>query len=150
MARPPEFETPDELEKVFEKYIQSRIDPEKKVNFVSITDFCYFADIGQSTFYDYGKKPGFRTIIKRIQQFVFAKWEKQLFMPGRNTTGAIFWLKNFAGMADKQEVQHNVSGQIEHTKKLQKLPDGQLQQLNQLADAIDVTPEKEEAQNDSD
>jgi hypothetical protein len=129
---------------------EKMIQEDKKMSYTGIFDICGFLNITTRTWRNYRERSTHFPVIKRAEEKIYANWAQNLFFPGRNTTGAIFYLKNFAGMADKQEVQHNVSGQIEHTKKLQKLPDGQLQQLNQLADAIDVTPEKEEAQNDSD
>ena len=149
MARPKKFKTPEDLEDTFQKYIEDRIDPEKKTNFVSITDFCYFAGIGRSTFYDYEKKPRFRTIIKRIQLFIFSKWERQLFMPGQPDSGPIFWLKNFAGMADKQEISVNKQEQLPGETNLDQLPKEKLDKLSaafealeEKENAIDVTPEE--------
>ncbi len=146
MARPPKFNNPEELEKVFDEYKNNRIDPDKKINFVSIVDFCNFADIGQSTFYDYEKKPGFRQVIKRIRSFIVSIWEQQLLLPGRNTTGAIFWLKNFGGMADKVEHQHSGSIEHQHQPKLDNLSDDQLELLKSAFnddEPIDVTPEED-------
>ena len=138
MVRPLKYETPEDLEEVFEDYLEDRIDPEKKVNFVSITDFCYFANMDRRTFYNYEQRSGYSPIIKRIRQFIYSKWEKQLFMPGQPDAGPIFWLKNFAGMADKIEHQH--SGQIDHdhsSSLLDGMSEDQLQVLKSAADDQD-------------
>src|SRR5690554_3425496 len=112
MARPVKY-APEELEKKIHEYFNERIDSEKKINFVSITDLCYFLDIDRQTFYNYKERPGYSAAVKKAEQAIISIWEQQLFLPGRNTTGAIFYLKNFGGMADK--VEHQVSGRIQHT-----------------------------------
>lgn len=130
---------PDELEKAIDDYFQIKIDKEKRINFVSIVDLCRFLDIDRSTFYRYKNKPEYATAIKKAENTIISLWEQQLMLPGRNTTGAIFWLKNFGGMADRVEHQHQVSGQIDHNKveKLDQLDDDTLQQLAKAVDMIE-------------
>jgi len=148
MARPPKY-TPEELEKKIDEYFQDRIDPRKKMNFVSIVDLCYFLGIDRATFYRYRERPGYATVTKKAEQAIITIWERQLFSPGRNTTGAIFWLKNFGGMADRVEHQH--TGQIQHqhtaSMRLDQIPDDTLllltralEALEEKERAIDVTP----------
>lgn len=149
MARPYKYSV-EELENKIDDYFEDRTDPEKKINFVSITDLCYFLDVDRSTFYRWKNKSGYATIVKKAEQAIISVWEQQLMLPGRNTTGAIFWLKNFAGMSDKVEHQH--SGQVEHNHrpqldnisqdKLEKL-NAALEEIEEDNNVIDVTPEEE-------
>ena len=152
MARPPKY-TPEELEKAIDDYFQAKLDKDKKINFVSIVDLCRFLDIDRTTFYNYKNKSDYSTAVKKAENTIISLWEQQLMLPGRNTTGAIFWLKNFGGMADRVEHQHQVSGQIDHNKvdKLEELDEKTLQQLSKAVDmieqrqnAVDVEPEEEE------
>ena len=130
---------PDELAAAINDYFQAKLDKEKKINFVSIVDLCRFLDIDRSTFYRYKNKPEYATAIKKAENTIISLWEQQLFLPGRNTTGAIFWLKNFGGMADRVEHQHQVSGQIDHNKvdRLEELDEKTLQQLSKAVDMIE-------------
>jgi hypothetical protein len=100
-------------------------------------------------------------VIKKAEERIYANWVEQLFYPGRNSTGAMFYLKNNAGWADKIEHQHKGKIEHKHTAALEELPAEQLEQLNSALEAldkenntIDVTPEKEQiegkAQNDRD
>src|SRR5690606_22420656 len=92
----------------------------------------------------------YSSITKKARDRIIAVWEEQLFYPGRNSSGAIFYLKNFGGMADK--VEHTHHGQIEHrhqhaasledlsTEQLQTIT-AALEALQREKEAIDVTPE---------
>lgn len=144
--------TPDELTAAIDDYFQARINKEKKINFVSIVDLCRFLDIDRSTFYNYKNKSAYSTAVKKAESTIISLWEQNLFLPGRNTTGAIFYLKNYGGMADKVEHQHQISGSIDHNKvnKLEELDDKTLQQLSKAVDmieqrqnAVDVDVEEE-------
>ena len=148
MARPVKY-TPEELEKKIDEYFQERLDKKKKINFCSIRDLCSYLEIDRQTFYNYKERPGYSAITKKAEDMILTAWEQQLFLPGRNTTGAIFYLKNFGGMADK--VEHQVSGRIQHTHaaRLDQVDQDTLQQLSAVVQAlregqeqkaIDVTP----------
>lgn len=149
MARPRKYNSPEELKKDIDAYFEDRFSGDEKIHFCSIVDLCNYLGIGRKTFYRYGNRDGYDTIIKEAKNKIISVWEQQLMLPGRNTTGAIFWLKNFAGMADKVEHQH--SGRIEHDHRpaLDDLPADKLEQLSDALqaldeppeDAIDVTPE---------
>ena len=141
MGRPMKY-TKNELEQKVNNYFEKRLNTEKKVNFCSIRDLCRFLDIDNQTFYNYKKRPGYSAILKRAENKIISVWEQQLMLPGRNTVGAIFYLKNYGGMADK--VEH------EHRPKLDDLPQDKLEQLAAaLGDldqdnVIDVTPDGED------
>jgi len=151
VARPFKY-TPEELEKKVNEYFQKKEEEsrEDKLVFCSIRDLANFLNIDLQTFYNYDSRPGYSNITKRARERIIAVWEQQLFFPGRNTTGAIFYLKNFGDMVDK--VEHNHSGQIEHrhqhTARLEDLSTEQLQTitaaleaLQREKEAIEVTPE---------
>ncbi|MFP4661956.1 MAG: terminase small subunit [Halanaerobiales bacterium] len=149
MARPVKY-TPEELSNAIDEYWKDRINPDNKINFVSIVDLCNYLEIDRQTFYNYKNKPSYSTAIKKAESRIISIWEQQLMLPGRNTTGAIFYLKNYGGMADK--VEHRHSGQIEHkhSARLEDLPDNQLQKLSEALElieqqdnTIDITPEND-------
>ena len=151
MARPYKY-TPEELEVKIDEYFRKKEkeSQEDKLVFCSIRDLANFLKIDLQTFYNYDSRPNYSDIIKRARERIIAVWEQQLFFPGRNTTGAIFYLKNFGNMVDK--VEHNHSGQIEHrhqhiasleslsTEQLQTIT-AALEALQREKEAIDITPE---------
>ena len=158
MARPFKY-TPEQLEKKIDEYFQKkeREGREDKLVFCSIRDLANYLKIDLQTFYNYDSRPGYSDITKRARERIIAVWEQQLFYPGRNTTGAIFYLKNFGNMADK--VEHTHHGQIEHrhqhaariedlsTEQLRTIT-AALEALQREREAIDITPEKLEDQTD--
>ena len=151
MARPYKY-TPEKLEKKIDEYFKKKEkeSEEKKLVFCSIRDLASFLDIDLQTFYNYDSRPGYSNITKKARDRIIAVWEQQLFYPGRNSSGAIFYLKNFGNMADK--VEHSHHGQIEHkhqhaariedlsTEQLQTIT-AALEALQREKDSIDVTPE---------
>ena len=156
MARPYKY-TPEELEVKIEEYFRKKEKEsrEKKLVFCSIRDLASFLKIDLQTFYNYDSRPGYSDITKKARNRIIAVWEQQLFYPGRNSSGAIFYLKNFGGMADK--VEHTHHGQIEHkhqhaariedltTEQLQTIT-AALEALQREREAIDITAEKLEDQ----
>ena len=151
MGRPFKY-TPEELERKIDEYFKKKEkeSEEKKLVFCSIRDLASFLDIDLQTFYNYDSRPGYSNITKKARDRIIAVWEQQLFYPGRNSSGAIFYLKNFGNMADK--VEHSHHGQIEHkhqhaariedlsTEQLQTIT-AALEALQREKDSIDVTPE---------
>ena len=156
MARPFKY-TPEELERKINEYFKKKEKEgkEKKLVFCSIRDLANFLKIDLQTFYNYDSRPDYSSITKKAKDRIIAVWEEQLFFPGRNSSGAIFYLKNFGNMVDK--VEHNHHGQIEHrhqhTARIEDLSTEQLQTitaaleaLQREKEAIDVTPERIEDQ----
>ena len=131
--------TPEDLQKGVEEYFVEKNDTEKKLKFCSITDLCRFLGIDRETFYRYKKKPEYAAAVKRAENVIISVWEEQLFYPGRNAVGAMFYLKNYGGMADKVEHQHIISGQIDHNQvnKLEQLDQETLEQLGKAVDMIE-------------
>ena len=158
MARPFKY-TPEKLEAKIDEYFKKKEKEgkEKKLVFCSIRDLASFLEIDLQTWYNYDSRPGYSDIIKKARDRIIAVWEQQLFYPGRNSSGAIFYLKNFGGMADK--VEHTHHGQIEHrhqhaariedlsTEQLQTIT-AALEALQREKDSIDVTPKSIEDQAD--
>src|SRR5690554_4336209 len=158
MARPYKY-TPEELEAKIDEYFRKKEKEgkEKKLVFCSIRDLASFLDIDLQTWYNYDSRPDYSSITKKAKDRIIAVWEQQLFYPGRNSSGAIFYLKNFGDMSDK--VEHTHHGQIEHrhqhAARLEDLSTEQLQTitaaleaLQREKEAIDVTPESIEDQAD--
>ncbi len=156
MARPFKY-TPEQLERKIDEYFQKKEKEgkEKKLVFCSIRDLASFLKIDLQTWYNYDSRSDYSSITKKARDRIIAVWEEQLFFPGRNSSGAIFYLKNFGGMADK--VEHTHHGQIEHrhqhaariedlsTEQLQTIT-AALEALQREKEAIDVTPESIEGQ----
>jgi hypothetical protein len=157
--------TPDKLAKKIKQYFnmkeKKRKDENKTLMYTSIFDVCSFLEITTRTWRNYRQRPEHFPVIKKAEERIYANWVEQLFYPGRNSTGAMFYLKNNAGWADKIEHQHKGKIEHKHTAALEELPAEQLEQLNSALEAldkenntIDVTPEKEQiegkAQNDRD
>ena len=141
MARPPKY-TPDTLEKEINTFFDELEAKEGKTNAPTLYDLADYLDIDRSTLFRYEQRDGYAKIMKRARNRIIGWWVRQLAIPGRPTTGVIFYLKNVAGWSDKREVQHNVKGQIEHTKEVQKLEDHQVERLN---DALEALEDKENA-----
>lgn len=142
---------PEALEKSLKKYFAGKEEEKKqrKLVYMSIYDVCTFLDISHDTWGRYEKNPAYAEVIKRARTKIINNWVPNLYFPGRNATGAIFYLKNVANMSDN--VIHRLQAKIEHehTHKLDELPLQQLQQLNAALDAleqpiIDVTPDQPE------
>ena len=135
MGRPPKYPV-DDLEKAIADYFKKKADEKKarnkKLIYMSIYDLCSFLDISRQTWYNYKNKPEYLDLIKRTEAKIFSNWVEQLFYPGRNSTGAIFYLKNAAGWADKlqHQHQHKLSGQVEHIQKLDEIDPDKLSQLS--------------------
>ena len=156
MARPFKY-TPEKLEAKIEEYFKKKEKEsrEKKLVFCSIRDLASFLKIDLQTFYNYDSNPSYSTITKKARDRIIAVWEEQLFYPGRNSSGAIFYLKNFGDMVDK--VEHDHHGQIEHrhqhAARIEDLSTEQLQTITAALEAlqrekntIDITAEKLEGQ----
>ena len=145
MGRPFKY-TPEELERKIDEYFQKKEKEgrEDKLVFCSIRDLANYLQIDLQTFYNYDSRPGYSDITKRARERIIAVWEQQLFYPGRNTTGAIFYLKNFGNMADK--VEHTHHGQIEHRHQhAARLEDLSTEQLQTITAALEALQREKEA-----
>ena len=111
-GRPPAFKTPEELQELVDSYFESLKVYDEEGNEIFrkpalITGIAlHLGFCTRQSFYDYEKKPEFTYTIKKARLRVESSYEQQLF--GKNTSGAIFGLKNVGGWSDKQEIESKV------------------------------------------
>ena len=144
--------TSEELKNKVEEYFtmkeKERKDKDSDLVYMSISDICSYLEITSQTWRNYKKKDDYFGTIKRAEEKIKNEWMKNLFYPGRNATGAIFYAKNTWGWSDRQEVEH--TGQIDHdhsSSLLDGMSEDQLRALKSAADdqgqadgeVIDVT-----------
>lgn len=125
--RPPNFETPEDLEEKIQEYFESGVKTKtvvvgppnnrytETIAVPTITGLClYLGFESRQSFYDYEKKEGFSYTIKKARTLIEVEYEEML--QTGNTSGAIFALKNF-GWSDKQEIDQKTehSGSIDIT-----------------------------------
>ena len=132
----------------FDSKEKKRQDQDMKTKYLSISNACKFLKIAPSTWRKYRKRNTHRPVIKRAENVIFDEWKKNLFYPGRNATGAMFYLKNTLGWADKKEVSVQNREQLPSSSNLEELPPEKLDKLSAAFEAledkenaIDVTPE---------
>ena len=99
MSRPI-FETPEELDRLVESYIEST-DILTMTGLALALGFCNRASI-----YDYEKRPEYSHTIKRAKMIVEQSYE--LSLRTQYSSGSIFALKNM-GWTDKQEVEQTTT-----------------------------------------
>lgn len=96
-GRPRSFQTPEELQQQVEQYLHDCWVNERAPSMVGLARFL---DISRQTLYDYENHDGFPDTIKKAREAIEDEWVQKL---AKNSTGAIFMLKNF-GWTDKQEI----------------------------------------------
>lgn len=96
-GRPPKYATVEAMEAACEAYFA-----ECKAHKLPLTvaGLCVALNLSRQGLCEYGDKPLFSDLVKRVKLRIEADVEARLFGP--NATGAIFWLKNHAGYMDKQ------------------------------------------------
>jgi hypothetical protein len=100
-GRPALFKTPEELNAKTEQYFNKNLNP-------TVTGLCLFLGFeSRQSFYDYESKEDFSYTIKRARLRIESWYEQNLL--SKNSTGAIFALKNF-GWSDKHEIDHKNNG----------------------------------------
>lgn len=127
-GRPPIFETLEELEQKIDEYFkhldgeyttETKYDEDgneyvdrnytRSPEAATITGLSlYLGFESRQSIYDYEKNGKFSYTIKRARLKVENAYEKALL--SKNSTGAIFALKNF-GWSDKQEIDHTTKGE---------------------------------------
>jgi hypothetical protein len=131
--------TVEELEDKINDYFDMINNQEGKVNPPTLYDLSDYLEVDRTTLWRWAEgktmqnSPGYATVAKRARNRILSWWVRQLGLPGRPTTGIIFYLKNVAGWADKQEVKHEHSGAIDHRPDLSQLPP---QQAKALLEAV--------------
>lgn len=98
MGRPPNFATPEELEKAIDKYLK---ECEKKDKPVLKIGFCVSAGVSRDTISDYAKKPDFCQAIKRLEEACERSLVEGMMTGKWNPSAAIFLAKNNHGYTDK-------------------------------------------------
>jgi hypothetical protein len=95
----PRAYTPEGLLSKFEEYM-------KQENTIkNIVGFCNFADIHRDVFYTYKNEfEEYNDTIKKIETEL-EDYALQLLLTAKNPAGAIFYMKNKFGYADKMEVK---------------------------------------------
>jgi len=101
-GRPPLFATPQELQDKITSYFQNRKDEEKPN---TIQGLASALGMCRDTLNEYSKKGEFSAIVKQARDYIIDNVETMLFT-GQPAAGPIFWLKNNAGYADRQEIAH--------------------------------------------
>lgn len=103
-GRPPKYSDASVMEAKIEEYFNSLASednkPDEPPTMAGLTLALGFTD--RQSLYDYIAKPEYTCILKKAKVRVEKYWERKL--AGTSPTGAIFWLKNHAGYADKQEI----------------------------------------------
>lgn len=89
-GRPPQYETPEEMEIVIEEYFK---ECDKKEKPYTITGLANSIGLTRQGLLNYQAKEDFVDTVKRAKSKVEQYAEEHLFI-GRNVTGAIFNLKN--------------------------------------------------------
>lgn len=101
MPRPPKY-TPAKLEKGIEKYFRhARLSGDD----ITIEDLCQSLGIIRKTLWNYEQDETYLHIIKMAKERIYAHWVRMLCDKERPMAGVIFYLKNHAGMTDKQVVE---------------------------------------------
>lgn len=102
-GRPPLYDTPDELAAAINDYFLE----EKQPTLAGLTYSLGFCD--RSSLDNQGDRgEEYSYIIKKAKMYIQSCHERGLYAPG--CTGHIFWLKNFAGYVDKQDLA--LSGEL--------------------------------------
>ncbi len=97
-GRPLRYKTPQDLQKVIDKYFRKT--DEKKVTVSGLA-----LDVGgKQLLDDYQRRDGYSSIVKEAKLRIEMAYELDLRAKGRS--GDIFALKNF-GWRDKQEIEHS-------------------------------------------
>jgi len=99
VGRPVKFESPEELQKLIQKYLDDTDEGRLTLSWLCIA--CW---TNKDTLWDYEKKEEFRAIIKEAKMHIENSYEISLRENGR--TGDIFALKNF-WWKDKSEVENS-------------------------------------------
>lgn len=97
-GRPPKYKTPEDMDAAIDDYLEYVKEADEPITLSGL--LLHLGIYSKRTFYDYAKRDGFSTPVKRARQVVENAYEKRLH--GNSPTGAIFALKNM-GWTDKQE-----------------------------------------------
>lgn len=110
MARPPLWETPEQLDEAIDAYFNScKREGDELPTVPTVSGLCLAIGCCRDTLWEYAKKPEFSDAIKRARTRLEMAWETRLY--GTAATGAIFWLKNQGWKdATEQTITATVTG----------------------------------------
>lgn len=155
-GRPLKFKSAKELQKKVDEYFESCMDEhwimdgdgkwhpvldrngeivKVQVKPFTISGLAVHLDTSRQTLVNYENRDEFFDAIKRAKSRIENYTEEQLYnSSAKNMTGIIFNLKNNYGWVDKQEVDNNLSGNVEQTVKhdLKKLSPKELADLEHI------------------
>lgn len=114
--------TPDYMSRKLTEYL-SKCETDKLP--VTITGYCLYIDTNRQTLSEYADKDEFADIIKKVHQ-ASEDFAASFLYSGKNPAGAIFYLKNLHGWADRQDI--NISSTL-----TMRLDDAQIEQLADAA-----------------
>lgn len=115
MGKPRTYKTEEELEQVFERYIDYAT---KRHDLPNIAGFVVFADIGRQTFYDY--KDVYPYTYKKINDIL----ENATINARIGDSFKQFYMKNKFGYRDKQEIEsENKNINMTYEEYLSKVDD---------------------------
>jgi len=124
-GRPPKFESPEQLQQMFEEWQATFTKDVDEIP--DVEGFCIYLDTARQTLFDYEQKNEYSDTVKRIKDWIIYK-KKQLAMKGKIPPAIyIFDAKNNAGYVDKQEIDSRNT----HTVKFSDMDDEQLERAIQ-------------------
>lgn len=107
-GRPPKFESPDQLQSMFEEWKATFTKESDEIP--DVEGLCIYLDTARQTLFDYERKEEYSDTIKRIKDWIIYK-KKQLAMKGKIPPAIyIFDAKNNAGYSDRTELDHTTNG----------------------------------------
>lgn len=111
MGRPPRFETPEQLEQIFQDWkLEFKSGGVYEGEIPDVECFCDYIDSYRDLFSEYGNKPEFSDTIKRIKNWIYYK-KKQLAMQNKMPVAMfIFDAINNTSYANKVEQDLTTGG----------------------------------------
>lgn len=106
------IDTPELLDELVDEYRVKCIAEERRMTMAGLCLHLGFTS--RTQLHEYGSKyPEFKGSVERARLIIEEGWEERL--DSASATGAIFWLKNHAGYADRQDVNHMGIGEAPKT-----------------------------------
>ena len=99
-GRPRKFQSPAELEEMFDAYFARCAQEGILATIAEVSDVC---GMDRKTFANYEKRDEFFPVIKKARMKLIAQAERAMF--GAHPAGAIFWSKNNARYKDEQHLK---------------------------------------------
>jgi hypothetical protein len=133
VARPPKYETPEEMERIIDLYFlackSNQTEDTSPLGELSdeemelinsfgnpvvptVSGLAFALGMSRQALLDYQKKDEFLDTVKRAKQRIELEVEQRLF--GNSVTGVIFNLKNNFGWKDKMETEHSGNVGLSH------------------------------------